>query len=252
MNKTKNYTVMSNEHLKDKRLSLKAKGLLSVMLSLPDTWDYSIIGLVAICKESETAVKSTLNELKSCGYLVVTKKMPNETESGRIEYAYDIFEKAQTEKQLVEKQGVENLGVENLGVENVRQLSTKESSTDKSNTKESNTKKKEPRHKYGEYQNVLLSDTDLEKLKNEFPTEWEERIERLSAYMASTGKGYKNHLATIRNWARRDRDANRGTVSRETSSGFGKKVDADYYYQSTGDEEVDKVLGLGKYAPKNK
>lgn len=86
VNKTKNYTVMSNEHLKDKRLSLKAKGLLSVMLSLPDTWDYSISGLVAICKESETAVKSTLNELKSCGYLVVTKKMPNETESGRTEY----------------------------------------------------------------------------------------------------------------------------------------------------------------------
>ena len=122
---------MSNEHLKDKRLSLKAKGLLSVMLSLPDTWAYSISGLVAICKESETAVKSTLNELKSCGYLVVTKKMPNETESGRIEYVYDIFEKAKTEKQLVEKQGVENLGVESLGVENVRQLNTKESNTKK-------------------------------------------------------------------------------------------------------------------------
>ena len=137
VSKTKNYTVMSNEHLKDRRLPLKAKGLLSVMLSLPDTWDYSISGLVAICKESETAVKSTLDELKSCGYLVVTKKMPNETESGRIEYVYDIFEKAQTEKQGVEKQGVEN-----LGVENVRQSSTKESSTNKSNTDESSADKK--------------------------------------------------------------------------------------------------------------
>ena len=262
MNKTKNYTVMSNEHLKDKRLSLKAKGLLSVMLSLPDTWDYSISGLVAICKESETAVKSTLNELKSCGYLVVTKKMPNETESGRIEYVYDIFEKAQTEKQLVEKQGVEkqgvenlgveNLGVENLGVENVRQLSTKESSTDKSNTKESNTKKKETRHKYGEYENVLLSDSDMEKLKAEFPTDWEEKIENLSSYMESHGKTYKNHLATIRNWARKDGQRHSQQPRRAQENGFDKKVDADYYYQSTGDEEVDKVLGLGKYAPKNK
>lgn len=252
MNKTKNYTVMSNEHLKDKRLSLKAKGLLSVMLSLPDTWDYSISGLVAICKESETAVKSTLNELKSCGYLVVTKKMPNETESGRIEYVYDIFEKAQTEKQLVEKQGVENLGVENLGVENVRQLSTKESSTDKSNTKESNTKKKEPRHKYGEYQNVLLSDSDMEKLKVEFPTEWEERIEKLSYYMESKGVSYKNHLATIRSWVRKERQSPSQQPRRAQENGFDKKIDADYYYQSTGDEEVDKVLGLGKYAPKNK
>lgn len=48
----------------------------------------------------------------------------------------------------------------------------------------------------------------------------------------------------------KDREEKRGTVSRETTSGFNKKVDADYYYQSTGDEEVDKVLGLGKYAPK--
>lgn len=60
------------------------------------------------------------------------------------------------------------------------------------------------RHKYGEYGNVLLSDTDLEKLKNEFPHDWEDRIEALSAYIASTGKTYKNHLATIRNWARKD------------------------------------------------
>lgn len=64
-------------------------------------------------------------------------------------------------------------------------------------------KEKPTRHKYGEYQNVLLSDEDFEKLKKEF-LDWSDRIERLSAYMASTGKGYKNHLATIRNWARRD------------------------------------------------
>lgn len=60
------------------------------------------------------------------------------------------------------------------------------------------------RHKYGEYKNVLLSDEDLEKLKNEFPVDWEARIENLSSYIASTGKTYKNHLATIRNWARKE------------------------------------------------
>lgn len=63
---------------------------------------------------------------------------------------------------------------------------------------------KPTRHKYGEYGNVLLSDQDMEKLQAEFPNDWEARIERLSSYMASTGKSYKNHLATIRNWARRD------------------------------------------------
>lgn len=60
------------------------------------------------------------------------------------------------------------------------------------------------RHKYGEYSNVLLTDEDMDKLKAEFP-DWEARIERLSSYIASTGKSYKNHLATIRNWARNDK-----------------------------------------------
>lgn len=77
--------------------------------------------------------------------------------------------------------------------------------------------KKEPRHKYGEYTNVLLSDTDLAKLKAEFPTDWEERIERLSYYMESKGKTYKNHLATIRNWAKRDSESQSKRASRNES-----------------------------------
>jgi hypothetical protein len=60
------------------------------------------------------------------------------------------------------------------------------------------------RHKYGEYKNVLLSDEEYEKLVEEFPNDHDKRIERLSGYIASTGKTYKNHLATIRNWAKRD------------------------------------------------
>lgn len=66
-------------------------------------------------------------------------------------------------------------------------------------------KAKPVRHKYGEYKNVLLTDQDMEKLQTEFPSEWQDRIERLSSYIASTGKTYKNHLATIRNWARKDK-----------------------------------------------
>lgn len=63
------------------------------------------------------------------------------------------------------------------------------------------------RHKYGLYNNVLLTDADLEKLKTEF-SDWEQRIERLSEYIASTGKSYKNHLATIRAWARKEKPQN--------------------------------------------
>ncbi len=159
VNKTSNYTVMSNTHLRDRSLSLKAKGLMSQMLSLPDDWDYSISGLAAINSEKESCIKSALNELKKSGYLVVTKKMPNETESGRIEYVYDLYEEPKTapcfdeddllqpeieqdeEKQEVEKQGIENLGVEFLGVEvlaveNQRQLNKEEQNTEERNKEE--------------------------------------------------------------------------------------------------------------------
>lgn len=161
INKTKDYTVISNYHLRDKNLSLKAKGLLSVMLSLPDSWDYSIEGLVLISKESRTSIKSTLDELKENNYLVVTKQYPNETQDGRIGYIYDIFEERQNahkdsdtnenkenkeKKQEGKKQGIENLGVENLGIEiqgieNVSQLNTNILNTKELNTKKINTKK---------------------------------------------------------------------------------------------------------------
>lgn len=60
------------------------------------------------------------------------------------------------------------------------------------------------RHAYGEYQNVLLSDEELEKLKREYPEDWKQKVDHLSEYMASTGKRYHNHLATIRLWAKKD------------------------------------------------
>lgn len=69
---------------------------------------------------------------------------------------------------------------------------------------EFNKTEREQRHQYGRYHNVLLSDTDMEKLKVEFPADYQERIERVSEYMASTGKSYKDYLATIRRWARQD------------------------------------------------
>lgn len=80
------------------------------------------------------------------------------------------------------------------------QISTNRTSTKENNYEES----KVIRHQYGAYCNVLLSDEELSKLKKEFPSDWQLWIERLSGYMASTGRHYKNHLATIRNWSRRE------------------------------------------------
>ena len=131
--KTKDFTVMSNYHFKDNRLSLKAKGLMSEMLSLPDEWDYSIAGLVSINLENESSIKSALKELRNAGYLEVIKKLPNQTESGRLEYEYILHEMP---KQAIEKQGVENLPVEILPIENQGQLNTNISNTKETNTKE--------------------------------------------------------------------------------------------------------------------
>lgn len=116
VNKTKDFTIMSNYHLREKNMSLKSKGLLSVMLSLPDDWDFSIAGLVAISLESETSIKNALKELKQFGYLEVIKLMPNESENGRIDYIYNIYEKP--------KQNNEKQDIENLPLENNRQLNT--------------------------------------------------------------------------------------------------------------------------------
>ena len=65
-----------------------------------------------------------------------------------------------------------------------------------------------PRHRYGLYRNVLLSDAEFQSLKEQFPGDYSARIDRLSEYMASCGKTYKNHLATIRSWARKDAQRN--------------------------------------------
>lgn len=77
------------------------------------------------------------------------------------------------------------------------------------NKKDKN-KEKEKKDIYGEYGNVRLSAEDMEKLTKEFPTDWRDRIERLSEYMASTGRTYKSHLATIRAWSRKEKHDNAG------------------------------------------
>lgn len=144
VHKTKNYTLMSNHHLRDKDLSLKAKGLLSVMFSLPDSWNYSIPGLCAILKENETAVKSTIKELKATGYLIVDKKKPCKEEGrSKFEYIYNIYETPHevsdnSNNQEAFFQGIETLVLEVPEVEHhPHNKRTDISTTDKSITDKS-------------------------------------------------------------------------------------------------------------------
>ena len=93
-------------------------------------------------------------------------------------------------------------GIEKKKREKKKTTDSSESSSSSSSSKKT---KKVVKHKYGEYDNVLLSDEELDKLKRDFPTDYQDRIDRLSEYVASTGKTYKNYLATIRAWARKEK-----------------------------------------------
>ena len=294
-----NYTTMSNYHLRDTNLSLKAKGLLSVFLSLPDEWHYSISGLMKITKEGRDCLTAVIKELEKAGYLV---RYQSRDETGKIVgIEYVIYEKPQaeqagccgvrmnsiadsrpdayssaatgrneepmqdilsakrprakkpmtgnpsagkpsvenpstdkpstenpvtdnpstdnpsTEKPVTEnpvtenpstvKPSVGNPMTDNPLTENPPGIITNESNTDKSNTesiKERDIGQPSVSRRYGLYGNVFLTDKDMEKLRAEFPSDYDRRIEELSEYMASKGKTYRNHLATIRSWARRD------------------------------------------------
>lgn len=168
--KSRNYTVMSNEHLRNNTLSLKAKGLLSMVLSLPDDWNYSIEGLTSICKESKHTVESVIKELKEHGYLEIIKKLPNDTSSGRFEYEYVFYENSQKQepkKQEPKKQPIEIQGVEKQGVVFCPQLNT----NNKLNTKKLITKKSNKEKQNIENTTYSLSDiksdaNDIEDVVN--------------------------------------------------------------------------------------
>lgn len=111
INKTKDYTVMSNYHLRDKRLTLKAKGLLSQMLSLPEDWDYTLRGLSIINKESIDAIRTAVLELEDAGYITRKRGRDEKGKLGGIEYT--IYETPILEKPELDKPTLENPILEN-------------------------------------------------------------------------------------------------------------------------------------------
>lgn len=161
--KNKEYTVMSNAHLRDKRLSLKAVGLLSIVLSLPDDWHYTVKGLVGSVKDGERAVNGALSELKKCGYLQVNKLYPN-SERSKIEYQYVFYEKSQGIQNVPLEQDLQNVGLQNVGLQNVdlqnvgAYINTNKQSTNKQNTKELNTNENKEKNIKKESVNSVIAE----------------------------------------------------------------------------------------------
>lgn len=225
--KNKNYTIMAKYHLKEKEMSLKAKGLLSLMLSLPDDWDYTIEGLVSICKENITAIKAILTELKEFGYLEI-KKVQNS--KGQFEYIYNIYEKPEGKKPEVENPPMDNPSLEEPEVENQLQLNTNILNTKKLNT--NNIK-----HKYGEYKNVLLKDDELEKLKKEY-SNYEDLIKYLDEYIEMKGYKAKSHYLCIKKWVTDAvKNVNKITKVNKKTSNFEQREydDLSYLYANKGE-----------------
>ena len=148
--RTRDYTVMSNYHLKDTTLSLKAKGLLSMFLSFPEDWNYSTRGLAKICKEGVEAVGNTIKELEKASYIV---RRQLRGANGRItDTEYIIYEKPQTPEPSppdtvtpdmvppdTENPDVAGPDMDAPHTENPAQLNINQSKTQKSNTQRSNT-----------------------------------------------------------------------------------------------------------------
>ena len=150
--KTRDYTVMSNHHLRDKSLSLKAKGLLSLMLSLPEEWDYTTKGLARICKDGVDSICAGVRELEEHGYVIRQRVRNPNGQLGAIEYT--ILEQPRPPEPKPEKPERENPVLDNpeqaspvLGEPeqgNPAQLNTKESSKEKSKKDELSTEGSNP------------------------------------------------------------------------------------------------------------
>ena len=130
--RTRDYTVMSNHHLRNANLSLKAKGLLSMMLSLPEDWNYTTRGLAKICKEGVDAIGAALRELEAAGYIVRNKLRDRQ---GRIsDTEYVIYEQPQLRKPDTDSPDTENLDMVKPDTEKPAELNIEKSNTQKSIT----------------------------------------------------------------------------------------------------------------------
>lgn len=171
IHKNSNFTVMSNYHFKERGLSLKAKGLLSLMLSLPDDWNYTVSGLVKLSKDGKDGVMSALVELEKFGYLTRQRIQNDKGQFSGIEY--NIFEQPQREKPLSENP-ISDYPI----AEKPTQLNT----NNILNTKELNT----DNLYILDYENILNKKVSSQQLKDLY-TEYIELREDIEAPLNDTG-----------------------------------------------------------------
>ncbi|RGC30119.1 replication initiator protein A [Enterocloster aldenensis] len=159
---------------------------------------YTIKNMAATLRKSEITIKTALNALTEEGLIMRMRQG-----SGNPNWIYVKIPKQK--ERILTPVGIENLPIEgqNTDSQGVRKLSTNNKESIKNNHQKQRSKEK---HKLGKYQNVYLTEDELRELHEEIPAS-DDYIERLSAYMESVGKSYKNHAATIRSWATKDKES---------------------------------------------
>ena len=200
--KSKNYTTMSNYHLRDKNLSNKARGLLSTMLSLPENWDYTTRGLAAICKDGVDGITSQLKELEQYGYLVRRRIRDS---NGRItDMEYVIYEKPQPVSPDTEKPDMVIPDKAAPSTETPAQRNIDKRNTEKSKTDESNidsilsdgfrpsvlaaleTKRREVEHRDMDlYRDIVMDNIDYDALIESYPYD-RDRLEEMLEIIVET------------------------------------------------------------------
>ena len=215
VNKDKNYVTMGKYHFKEKNMSLKAKGLLSEMLSLPDDWDYSIKGLEQINKEGKDTIISILKELEEFGYLERTQL--RDTKGTFTGYEYNVYEKPYTEKPNTEKPYTENQP----------QLNNKELSIKELNNKEYKMFVKPTLEQIKEYCLERNNNVDSERFFNFYETNgWVQGKSR---------KPIKDWKACVRTWEQ--------TNKKDNPSWFNKNIEKEEM-TSEEIEELRRELGI--------
>ena len=224
--KTKNYSVISNEFIRRKDLSWKAKGILTYILTLPDDWVININEIMTHATEGEKAFRSGWKELKDAGY--VNRYPVRDNKSNKITHWETVIRESvdtKASEPLTQNVQVQNVQVQKVHVQNDKLLSTNNT---KDLIKPSTNNTNSARHKYGDNQNVLMTKDEYDKLSEKFPNDLEKRINNLSYYMASTGKSYKSHYMTIIAWARRDK---------ENTNTKNKPLDLDNVFDETDNSD---------------
>lgn len=192
MDKPNYYAVIPADVLWDEELTDKAKLLYGQITTLTqatgECWATNQY-FAETNKVSDRTIRGLIKSLEDKGY--ITRKIIYNEETKEVEKRVLSLGKEFPE-------GMEN------NFHRVRKNTSSKNNTRKNNTS-SNKEINKEKSVYGTYNNVFLTNQDLEILKVEFPTDWQERINNLSEYCESTGKKYKNHLVTIRNWAKRDK-----------------------------------------------